>query len=48
MCVEPMWVRPCTLTQCALTLEVQVPGSCGDLCCDFRVNLDSVEIAGVP
>lgn len=33
---------------CALTLEVQVPGSCGDLRCDFCVDLYSVEIAGVP
>ena len=31
-----------------LTLQVQVPGSCRDLRCDFRVDLYSVEVAGVP
>lgn len=33
---------------CLHTLQVQVFGSCGRLCCDLGVNLDSVEVVGVP
>lgn len=30
------------------TLQVQVFGSCGRLCGDLGINLDSVEVVGVP
>lgn len=47
-CEWRLWGEACYSDSEALTLEVQVPGSRGDLCCDFRVNLHRVEIAGVP
>lgn len=34
-------------TLCLRTLQVQVFGSCGCLCSDLGVNLDSVEVVGV-
>lgn len=33
---------------CLRTLQVQVFGSCGRLCGDLGINLDSVEVVGVP
>lgn len=33
---------------CILTLKVQVFGSCGRLRSDFGINLDCMEIIGVP
>lgn len=43
-----IWKKKHTNPQCQHTLQVQVFGSCRRLCCDLGVNLDCVEVVGVP